>query len=81
MSAVPALGRPRTKAETARFFGVSEKTIQRRVAHGELECVRSGKVLRFLDEHIEAFLERNTTGVTVAAAKPPRNPKYAARAA
>lgn len=81
MSAVPSIGHARTKAETAAFLGVSPKTVQRRVARGEIECVRSGKVLRFLDEQIEAFLARATVSVSEPAPKPARNPKYAARAA
>lgn len=70
--------RPLTKAEAAKALRCSERTVQRRVAAGELESIRdSAKRLLFLPEFITDYLERHTTPAAPRTSKSKRNPKYA----
>jgi hypothetical protein len=55
----------------------STRTVQKRVADGELDCIRDGsqRVL-FLPEHIAAYFDRRTVKAAPPPAQPRRNPKY-----
>jgi excisionase family DNA binding protein len=81
VSAVPSIGRLRTKAETAKFLGCSERTVERLVAAGALTCVKAPGLrgaVRFRDEDIADYLDRRSTGAAPSAApvaKPARNPR------
>src|SRR5215216_3622253 len=44
-------------SETARMFGVSERTLHRWMREGQLPVYRLGRQLRFRKSDIEAFLE------------------------
>lgn len=82
MSAVPTIGRPRTREEAAAFLRCSVPTLDRRIKAGLLGCVRNGRLVLILDEHLEAFLARDGAPVPgPSRTKPRRHPKYAARAA
>jgi excisionase family DNA binding protein len=82
VSAVPTLGRPRTRQEAATFLRCSVPTLDRRIKAGLLGCVRNGRLVLILDEHLEAFLARDTaTTPAPVRTGPRRHPKYAARAA
>jgi excisionase family DNA binding protein len=48
--------RPLTVAETASFFQVSEKTIRRMIARGELPSARIGRCIRISPEAIERIV-------------------------
>ena len=48
-----------TVAETAGHFGVSERTIWRLIAAGELPCVRIGRTVRIRPKDREAFIWRH----------------------
>lgn len=48
----------RTVAEVARYCGVSEKTVRRWNAAGELRVHRLGRSIRVADEDLQAFLRR-----------------------
>jgi predicted DNA-binding transcriptional regulator AlpA len=76
---VPSIGRPRTKAETAQFFGKSTRWVELRVKAGELRRVKVGRYVSFPDEYIEEFLASHTVRADAPPAEPARNPKYAAR--
>jgi len=81
VSAVPTLGRPRTRKEAAAFLRCSVPTLDRRIKAGLLGCVRNGRLVLILDEHLEAFLARDTaTAPDPVRTKPRRHPKYAADA-
>lgn len=75
-TAVPSIGRPRTKGETAEYLHISARQVQRLVETGQLRCVRVGRSPRFLDEQIAAYLDGSTQAPAAAPAKPSRNPKY-----
>lgn len=40
-------------AEAARRIGVSDDTIRRRIANGQLKAVRSGRIIRISEEALE----------------------------
>ncbi|NDR57913.1 helix-turn-helix domain-containing protein [Aliiruegeria sabulilitoris] len=46
-------------AETAKFLGVSEKTVRRKIAAEDLRASRVGAQWRIRPEDIEAYLARN----------------------
>jgi hypothetical protein len=70
--------RPLTKAEAAAALRCSTRTVQRRVAEGQLASIRdSANRLLFLPEFIEAYWDRHTKPAAPAARKQTRNPKYA----
>lgn len=48
-----------TVAETASFFQVSEKTIRRMIARGELSVSRIGRSVRIASEAIEKIVRQN----------------------
>jgi excisionase family DNA binding protein len=48
-----------TVAETASFLQVSEKTIRRMIAAGQLPVVRIGRSIRIRPEVIENIVRRN----------------------
>jgi excisionase family DNA binding protein len=45
-----------TKRQAAEFFGVSEKTVGRWIASGELHAHRLGRQWRIAPEEVERFL-------------------------
>lgn len=45
-----------TVRETADLLKVSAKTVLRKVADQQLGCCRDGRIIRFTDEHIAAYL-------------------------
>jgi excisionase family DNA binding protein len=48
-----------TVAETAEHFGVSERTIWRWIAAGELPCVRKGRIVRIRPKDRETLIRRH----------------------
>ncbi len=58
-SELTQLLRPR---EAAAFLSISERTLKRLVARGDLGSVRVGKALRFEEAELRAFLTRNRQG-------------------
>ena len=48
-----------TVAETAGHFSVSERTIWRWIAAGELPCARFGRTVRIRPKDREAFIRRH----------------------
>ena len=49
-----------TAAELAAMISVNPRTIQRWARKGRITHFRNGRTMRFLPEHVEAFLEANT---------------------
>lgn len=44
-----------TTAEAVEYTGVSERTLRRRVAKGELRAYRSGRLIRYKQSDLEAM--------------------------
>jgi excisionase family DNA binding protein len=57
MSNVTEIKAGLSRQEAARYLGVSEKTVQRRVMLGELAAVRIGRRVLFLRSELDQFLE------------------------
>jgi len=45
--------------QTAQALGISRRTLQERVALGEIGCIRIGRCIRFQPEDIADFVSRN----------------------
>lgn len=59
-------------------LGMKPRTLLDKAKRREIECVRDGKLVRFAQEHLDAYRQSHT--VTVAPAPEPlpaRNPRYA----
>jgi excisionase family DNA binding protein len=46
--------------QTAQALGISRRTLQERLALGEIGCIRIGRCVRFSLEDIAEFIDRNT---------------------
>lgn len=60
--------------------GMSARTLLRKAKAGEIGCIRDGRLISFLQEHLDEYLASHT--ITVAPPPPPlpaRNPRYANR--
>lgn len=53
-----------TKKEVAERLGWSERTVERRIAAGELPVLKSGGSIRVLVKHLEAWIESRCTTAT-----------------
>jgi Helix-turn-helix domain len=73
---VPSIGRPRTIGETCEYFQVDRATIFRWREAGLLACTKAGRIVRFTDEQIADFQNRQSTAVTPPPPAPKFNPKY-----
>lgn len=51
-----------TIGEAAEYLSVSERSIKRLIARGDLPCIRVGNALRFAFADLEAFIARNRSG-------------------
>ncbi|WP_445809947.1 helix-turn-helix domain-containing protein [Yoonia sp.] len=51
-----------TISEAAEYLAISERSIKRLIARGDLPCIRVGSALRFVFADLEAFIARNRTG-------------------
>jgi len=51
-----------TIGEAAEYLSVSERSIKRLIARGDLPCIRVGNALRFALADLEAFIARNRSG-------------------
>lgn len=52
--------------DTAAFLQVSQKTVRRKIASGELHACKVGAQWRIRPEDIEAFLARNGSRLSIA---------------
>jgi excisionase family DNA binding protein len=57
-----------TVQDLAEFWRCSARTVQRRIASGDLVCFRSGSIVRITREQVEAFEAANTRDGTKGAA-------------
>lgn len=73
LSAVPSIGRPRTIGEVCEYFQVDRATVFRWRKTGLLSCTKAGRVVRFTDEQIAQFENRQSATDMPA---PKVNPKY-----
>ncbi|OQY65110.1 MAG: hypothetical protein B6D47_12710 [Rhodocyclaceae bacterium UTPRO2] len=48
--------------ETAKQLGVSKRTVQRLVDHGELPCCRIGRLIRIPSDSVREYVARMTQG-------------------
>ena len=51
-----------TIGEAAEYLSVSERSIKRLIARGDLPCIRVGSALRFAFADLEAFIAHNRSG-------------------
>ena len=51
-----------TISEAAEYLAISERSVKRLIARGDLPCIRFGSTLRFAFADLEAFIARNRSG-------------------
>ena len=51
-----------TISEAAEYLSISERSIKRLIARGDLPCIRVGSALRFAFADLEAFIAHNRSG-------------------
>lgn len=51
-----------TISEAAEYLAISERSVKRLIARGDLPCIRVGSALRFAFADLEAFIARNRSG-------------------
>jgi excisionase family DNA binding protein len=52
------------RPQSAAFLSVSLRTFDERVAKGDIQCVRIGRLCRFRREALEAFIEASESRLT-----------------
>ena len=51
-----------TISEAAEYLAISDRSVKRLIARGDLPCIRVGSALRFAYADLEAFIARNRSG-------------------
>lgn len=54
------MDKPLTKQEAAKFFQVSERTLDRWRAEGFIKCFKHGNTVRFDPQHLAAVIDKKT---------------------
>ena len=51
-----------TISEAAEYLAISERSVKRLIARGDLPCIRVGSALRFAFADLDALIARNRSG-------------------
>lgn len=68
-----------TPEEASELLPLKPLTLIRYAKAKKIGCVRMGNKVRFLPEHIEAYIVDSTVPAQAEDPKPSRNPRYAGR--